>query len=445
VRNRLTLGVSSVLAVVLAIAGVLVARDVDRTERQAVDDRLERTAVLLRGSALAALEQETPGLDRRLENVLAATGSSLRLSLSGRVVVQSGTVLPRRAPLGLHTVSVEGTRYRTYTESISDEELGSRARLEVTSSLRPTERRIAKLRRRLIAIFGGALLVAALGVYFAADVLLRPLRRLREGTAQIATEADLVRPVAVEGPSELRALAKDFNAMLTRLGRSAEDRNRALEATTRFAADAGHELRTPLTSVQTTLSTLARHPDLGTEQRTDMLHDALHEQRRLVALLDGLQALARGDAAPVEQADVELGEVVDGALVAAQARWPQARFDAEIPDGDVVVRGWEPGLRRLVDNLLENAACHGGSTVRIALRDEGPEIVVEDDGPGIPEADRGRVFEPFTRVDGREAPGSGLGLALVAQQARLHGATVEIGDAARGGARISVRFGAHPA
>ena len=86
--------------------------------------------------------------------------------------------------------------------------------------------------------------------------------------------------------------------MLARLGRSAADRERALTATRRFAADAGHELRTPLTTVQATLSALRRHPDLDAERRGVMLDDALAEQRRLVALLDGLQALARGDAGP---------------------------------------------------------------------------------------------------------------------------------------------------
>src|SRR5205814_1191896 len=115
-----------------------------------------------------------------------------------------------------------------------------------------------------------------------------------------------------------------------------DERNRALAATRRFAADAGHELRTPLTSVQATLSALARHPELEAERRTAMAADALGEQRRLVDLLDGLQAFARGDAAPVERADVELADVVDAALVAARARWPQTRFDESLPESAVV-------------------------------------------------------------------------------------------------------------
>jgi signal transduction histidine kinase len=235
--------------------------------------------------------------------------------------------------------------------------------------------------------------------------------------------------------------------MLARLARSAEDRNRALEATRRFAADAGHELRTPLTSVQATLSTIARHPEMPADQRGELAREALGEQRRLVELLDSLQALARGDAAPLERADVDLAELVDASAGALAARHPSVSVTADAPDEPVAYRGWEPGLRIMVDNLLENAARHGrrDGTVRIALRPQadgrGPEIDVDDDGPGIPPDERERVFEPFRRVNGSAArAGSGLGLALVAQQARLHGATVTVNDSPLGGARLRVEF-----
>jgi signal transduction histidine kinase len=288
------------------------------------------------------------------------------------------------------------------------------------------------------------LLVAAAGVWLAADLVLRPLRRLRAATAQIASEGDLERPVPVRGAAELRALAGSFNAMLARLARSAEDRNRALEATRRFAADAGHELRTPLTSVQATLSTIARHPEIGPDQRTELARAALAEQRRLVELLDSLQALARGDAAPVERTEVDLAELVDASVGAAAARHPRVALSADAPPEPVPFRGWEPGLRILLDNLVENAARHGrpDGRVRVTLRapgdGHGPAIDVEDDGPGIPPSARERVFEPFRRIDGADRAGSGLGLALVAQQARLHDARVTIGDSPLGGARVSV-------
>jgi signal transduction histidine kinase len=253
-----------------------------------------------------------------------------------------------------------------------------------------------------------------------------------------------------DGPAELRSLAASFNAMLARLGRSAEDRERALAATRRFAADAGHELRTPLTSVQATLSTLARHPELSAERRLAMVSDALAEQRRLVELLDGLQALARGDAAPVEHTEVDLAEIADAAATAAAQRHPDLDVSAALPDTPVVIKGWEPGLRLLADNLIENAARHGrrGGRVRVTLvtrtRPAGAVLYVDDDGSGISEADRHRIFAPFARIEGGDGHGSGLGLALVEQQARHHGASIEVGESPLGGARFTVEFGVRP-
>jgi len=434
---------------VLLVSGVSVSRYVERSEREAVDDRLQRTANLSRPGALAAVQQELPLADPRLDDVVRAFGTSLRLTLGATELSRTGTPPPTPPAKrdGLRTLEVKGKRYRAYTTSI-EPALG--ARLEVTSRLERIERRQRELDRNLMLLGGLALLIASTGTFLFANLLLRPLRRLRRLTASIAGDEDLDRRIpADEGPGELRALAASFDAMLTRLARSSADRERALEATRRFAADAGHELRTPLTSVQANLSSLRRHPDLPVERRGELLDDALGEQRRLVALLDGLQALARGDAAPLEYTRVDLAELLDHTLEAARSRHPATHWEAELPDEPVEVEGWEPGLRLVLDNLVENAAHHGrpGGTVHIGLRGDGggADLVVEDDGPGIPAGERGRVFEPFARLDGTTVPGSGLGLALVAQQARHHGAQIELDDSeALGGARFRVHFAPAP-
>lgn len=447
-RGRLTLGVALALAAVLAIAGIIASHEVRTSERAAFDDRLQRTAELLRPAALTAIQEELPADDRRLDNVLEATRSSLRLVVGSSAVLVAGIDPPAHArlPTGLHTFTSAGTDYGAYVTTLNDRALGGLARLEVVSSLETLQARQARLDRRLALLGLIAIVVSALGVWLAAEVVLRPLQRLRAVASSIAADEDLDRRVpADDGPGELRSLAASFNAMLGRLGRSARDRELAHAATRRFAADAGHELRTPLTSVQATLSSLARHPELPAARRTAMAQDALGEQRRLVALLDGLQALARGDAGPLERRDADLVELIDEVITAVASRHPQTRFDVELPDAPVVVSGWAPGLRLLIENLVVNAALHGrptGGRVLVTL-DRAGRLCVDDDGPGVPIAERERIFEPFVRTEDTTAPGSGLGLALAAQQARHLDTTIEVGDSPLGGARFSVTLAPH--
>jgi signal transduction histidine kinase len=437
-----TAGVVLVLAGLLLAAGLIASHEVDRSERSGFDDRLRRTAELSRATAAGVINDQVPSEDKRLDAVLRASGSSLRLRLGSAVLLDTGTPPPRRPKLheGVQTFTVGGSDYRAYVTTLTDPNLSGLAHLEVISSLEPLEARERSLHRRLLLIAVTALVVASLLVWLVTSLALRPLGRLRALTASVASDEDLTRRVPADrGPTELRSLASSFNAMLARLGRSAADRERALEATRRFAADAGHELRTPLTSVQATLSSLRRHPELTDERRGVMLEDALTEQRRLVDLLDGLQALARGDAGPLEHRPVDLAEVVDQVISAET----EATITAHLPDQPVIVDGWEPGLRSLVANLVTNAARHGrpGGRIEVSLS-EGGILSVDDDGPGIPPAERDRIFTPFARVNGTDRPGSGLGLALVAQQARHHGAQVEVGESELGGARFTVRFAA---
>jgi two-component system sensor histidine kinase PrrB len=444
-RGRLTLWITIVLAVVMALAGLLAARDVDSSERAAVDERLVRTAELSGATALKAVQQEVPSGDDRLNAVLSATRTSLRLTLGDAALVESGDAVPPhgRLPKGLSSFRSGGVNYRAYVSDLRDPSLGGLARLELTTRLTALEERQDRLRNRLLLIGLLALLLAAAGAFIAGGLVLRPLRRLRSAAERIAGEGDLGQRVPADrGPTETRALAAALNAMLARLSRSAADRERAVEATRRFAADAGHELRTPLTSIQARLSALARHPDEPPERRTQMAEEALGQQRRVVALLDGLQALARGDAAPRLE-PLDLAEAVDAALAAARDRHPVVGWTADVPDGVMTVDAWEPGLRALLDNLLENAARHGraGGEVRVTLRGgDAPELLVEDDGPGVPDADRARIFEPFVRLRD-DGDGSGLGLALAVQQARHHGAAIAVDSSPElGGARFAVRF-----
>jgi signal transduction histidine kinase len=287
--------------------------------------------------------------------------------------------------------------------------------------------------------------LAAVLASLLSGLALAPLSRLRRTVSGVTSTRDLSTRLPDEGAgAEVNELARSVNAMLTRLEGSAAETEGALQATRRFAADVGHELRTPLTSIRANLDALRRNPSMAEPERRAILEDVAAEQRELITLLDALQALARGDAgAALPREQIDFAEVVDAAVEPARRRHPEARIELTSPEERQTVNGWPDGLRLLVDNLLENAIRHGGSTVRVTLRrldGESLLLSVEDDGPGIPSVDREHIFERFQRGSGAVGPGSGLGLALVAQQASLHGGGVEVGDSPLGGASFEVRL-----
>jgi signal transduction histidine kinase len=301
--------------------------------------------------------------------------------------------------------------------------------------------------RSLVLLIGlAALALTAIAAWGFATLAVRPLARLRAGAARVSGAADLSTPLPDdEGPVEVRSLARALNDMLARLQASTAAMERALHATRRFAADAGHELRTPLTGLRANLDTLARNPELDPADRDALVADMAAEQERIVHLLEGLQALARGDAAEsLPREDVELADLVDEALYAARRRHPGVEFELEDEIADAMVHGWGGGLRLLIDNLLDNAAIHGrdGGCVRVGLRRDGDALVlrVDDDGAGIEPADRERLLEPFARGAATTASGTGLGLAIVAQQVALHDGELRLEASELGGLGVHVRL-----
>ncbi|MFN2557973.1 MAG: ATP-binding protein [Nitriliruptorales bacterium] len=303
------------------------------------------------------------------------------------------------------------------------------------------------LARRITVVSAGVLALVGVAGLGLGSLALRPLATLRDAAGRVASTRDLAtRLPEGDGPEEVDSLANSLNAMLSRLQQSTAETDRALEASRRFAADAGHELRTPLTSIQANLEVLARSPNLSAGER-QILADVAREHARIVALLDALQTLARGEAATaVARERLDLTEVIDAAVQRFRARYPRASITFSGPD-EVGILGWPEGLRVIVDNLLENALRHGRSDgsvdVSLSVEDSWVRLTVDDDGPGIPLDERERVFERFSRGS-TAAPGSGLGLALVAQQAALHGGSTTIGDSPSGGARVTVQLLADP-
>jgi two-component system, OmpR family, sensor histidine kinase PrrB len=446
-RARVTLVATLAVALVLGISGVIIVATFASHERSSLDRDLEQRTP----AREFRLPRPPPGVERGPPGPPPAlsegSGSFVRIVAGKRVLTQAGDVPEAGFPVpegdGFDTVHAAGRDWRTLT-IVPRGPVGRAgdARLQVAQDLSPVEERIGDLRLRVLVIALIGVVMAALLAWWLAGPALRPLTRLRGGVARVSSTRDLSQRLpAGGGGEEVDSLAEGVNAMLARLQRSTGETEDALEATRRFAADVGHELRTPLTSIRANFDVLARNPSMPDADRRPILTELAAEQGQLVALLDSLQALARGDAgAALPREEVDFAECVDAGIEAARRRHPEARIELDAPPASQPLTGWPDGLRLLVDNLLENAVRHGGRDVRatVAESDGGIRFTVDDDGPGVPPSERERIFERFARGMSSSAAGSGLGLALVRQQAVLHGGSVEVGDSTLGGARFTV-------
>jgi signal transduction histidine kinase len=354
----------------------------------------------------SAVRAASIGADRMAPLLTAA---ELRQARAGRVVVVGG----ERLGLGgeLHVVAIAagfGTGSRTVV---------------VAAPVREVGQSLATVRTAML--IAGPLLLGVLAVlaWRVVGWTLRPVEELRAGAEEISASHSGRLPVPA-GDDEVHRLAVTLNRMLDRL-ESARVRQRV------FVADAAHELRSPIASLRTQLEVADR---LGEPAPTP---DLRAEVDRLARLVDDLLLLARadeGDPALRRREPVEL----TGLLTEAAGACAGARVEVVPPPENPHWTTGDPvALRRAVDNLLSNACRHATTRVVLDVRRVGQRVLVTvvDDGPGIPAADRQRVFDRFTRLDdarARDGGGTGLGLAIVRELVRLHGGGVHLADAGPG-------------
>lgn len=261
------------------------------------------------------------------------------------------------------------------------------------------------------------------------------VRRSLRAVGGIRAEVDGIRardlgrrvPVPDSG-DEITELAVTMNAMLARLDESVRRQSR-------FTADAAHELRTPLASMRTQLEVQLAHPDRLDWRRS--FENAVLDVSRLETLTGDLLLLSKLDAdQPAGTTRIALADLVTGHL---SARIPRDGVEVRPElDAEPVVRGNAGRLERVLRNLVDNAERHARSRVTITLAEDGGQAVlaVRDDGPGIPDGERERVFDRFVRLDDDRAReddgGSGLGLAIAAEIARTHGGTLRVAESSSG-------------
>ncbi|MCP5026592.1 MAG: HAMP domain-containing histidine kinase [Actinomycetia bacterium] len=286
---------------------------------------------------------------------------------------------------------------------------------------------------RLGWILGLALAAAAITwvvVRWLIGSALQPVETMRERLTTI-TSTDLhARISAPATGDEIERLGHTLDETIARLGA-------AVAANERFVSDAAHELRSPITGVRAAIEVEASGRDSA------LLDESVAELDRAARLVDDLLVLARrqGDASPNEE--IDLDDVVRTALGAFTVRYPDVEVERTIQP--TRVRGDGDALARVVTNLLDNAARYGGGRVTVDLRGDGDQarLSIADNGAGVPEEERQRVFERFARLDEartRSTGGSGLGLAIVRELINAHDGNVEIQDAKSGGAKFVVHL-----
>lgn len=417
--------------------------------RVAIASAVAAAAVVAAFTVLTSLvlaNNDAAQLDRRLDSIVEASMFPEQLSdprrgvlttgrsrSTGQVVFQRGFQLPALPP-GTETVEVNGIEYRVRTIPMNQQGGG----IMLSLGIRADSILLNRARIPIYISVGVLTVLVAGGLgWLLAGPAVRPLRRLTEQTKSLGSGG----VPNVKGAREAEELSDAMAGMLNRLDVAQQETTRSLQAAQDFAANAAHELRTPLTAMRADLDTLRIH-DLPTEERDEVVADLLRAQRRVEAIITALGQLASGQLAQAE--DRELIDVTD--LLDRVAR-ENARVDSPVDitvvaDDDLgSVWGWPGGLRLAVDNLVRNAATHGGAT-RIVLTGHRPpgmagqvQIVVDDNGRGLPAEERAMVLERFSRGSTAVPGGSGLGLALVTQQAALHGGRLELGDSPLGGFR----------
>ena len=289
--------------------------------------------------------------------------------------------------------------------------------------LAPTAHALARIRLWILLVGGIGIALAAALAALVATAALKPVRKLTAAAENVAATGDLSERVEASGSDELGRLATRFNAMLAALEESVGRQRR-------LVADASHELRTPLTATRTNID-LLREGRLPPEEAKHALDEASVELAALTTLVSDLVELARGEERKLRVEDVQLDDLVGGAVERARSRAPEATFVTSL--SPTVVRADPILLERAVLNLLDNAVKYSpvGAPIEVTVR-EG-EVIVADHGPGVAEEDAARIFDRFYRSAGaRSKPGAGLGLAIVREAARAHGGDATVESTPRG-------------
>jgi signal transduction histidine kinase len=426
VRFRITAVATVAVAAALVVGAFglvfLLQAGVVRTIRGDAQLRAAEVAALAQRGPLPAVLPPLTASRLTLVQVVGADGRVLAASapLSGRLPLVAPREVSRHGDIqhldGLE--DLEGP-WLVQVQPVTLD--GRPAHVVVATSLADLRRSVKVLGKLLV---GGLVVLVALVAGLCWVVVGRALRPIEAMRAEVdAITARALDRRVPEPPSgdEVGRLARTMNEMLDRL-------ERASAAQRRFGEDASHELRTPVANIRTAIEVALAHPEHADWEALAL--DVLVQDERAQQLIDELLVLARTDGGRLERAvrPVDLAEAARAGAAPDPKAGAGVAVRTVLPE-PVVVLADPTHVARIVANLIENARRFARSTVTIAVQRVGAVAVlaVEDDGPGVAEADRERVFERFVRLDqhrDRATGGSGLGLAIVRELVDAAGGTV---------------------
>jgi two-component system sensor histidine kinase PrrB len=429
-RTRVAFATAIAAAIVVGIVGTIVWIGITNDRKERLDRRLDEAA----GFAI-------PFLPRGLDQIPKSPNDQdaiITVRKDGQVTSNSDVTLPE-LPAGYADTYLDGVRYRVRTVEISSPQGPMTAAVGATYDATIADTN--NLHRRVIIICSFAIGAAAVAGWLLAAFAVRPLKRLAQQTRAIDVGGEAP-DIDVRGATEAVEIADAVNGMVQRIWEEQDRTKAALVSSRDFAAVTSHELRTPLTAMRTNLEVLATL-DLAEDQRKEVLNDVIRTQTRIESTLWAIERLAQGELSTSDDhVPVDITELLDRAAHDAMRVYPELDVSL-VPAPTVIIVGLPAGLRLAVDNAIANAVKHGGAT-RIQLSAvssrAGVEIAIDDDGVGIPGEERKIVFERFSRGSTASHSGSGLGLALVAQQAELHGGTASLEESPLGGVRLLLRL-----
>jgi heavy metal sensor kinase len=369
------------------------------------------------GSGAQVLERGGPVATAVGDPIMEApliAGRKLARAVDGRVVrfsLHAGS--PREH---LRAIAVPVTRH------------GKRQALVVAQSLAASDHAVHRV--LVLGLFGGAgaLALIAVGGWWIARRALAPVERMTSRADRIGIEALAERIPEPRWRDELGHLARTLNAMLARL-------EQGVQARERLIADVSHELRAPLAAIRSELEVSLRHDALGGDARAAVA-SAREEAVRMSGIVENLLTLARLDEGRLEllPAPLDLRQVADEVAASYRAAADSAGAELAVTGAPVTLRGDRERLRQVIGNLIDNAIRFAprGSEVELSVwRTDGEAGVrVTDRGPGVPAADRERIFERFERRDPARsrAGGAGLGLAICSEIIRAHRGRIWVQD-----------------